>query len=65
MCTYRQNWTGEPVEDGEMKEMKLASRHRIRNSRPGVLRPSTLPLGHGGSPQHKIFTSERGHFFKT
>ena len=34
-----------------MNEMTLSSRHRIRNSSPGGLRPSTLPLGHGGSPQ--------------
>ena len=33
-----------------MIEMTLSSRHRIRNSSPGGLRPSTLPLGHGGSP---------------
>ena len=47
-------WTGpgEPSEDGEMIEMTLSSRHRIRNSIPGGLRPSTLPLGHGGSPQY-------------
>ena len=47
-------WTGpgEPPEDGEMIEMTLSSRHRIRNSIPGGLRPSTLPLGHGGSPQY-------------
>ena len=32
--------------------MKLSSRHRMRNSSPGGLRPSTLPLGHGGSPQY-------------
>ena len=32
--------------------MTLSSRHRIRNSIPGGLRPSTLPLGHGGSPQY-------------
>ena len=37
---------------GEMIEMTLSSRHRIRNSSPGGLRPSTLPLGHGGSPQY-------------
>ena len=30
----------------------MSSRHRIRNSNPGGLRPSTLPLGHGGSPQY-------------
>ena len=29
--------------------MTLSSRHRIRNSSPGGLRPSTLLLGHGGS----------------
>ena len=29
--------------------MTLSSRHRIRNSSPGDLRLSTLPLGHGGS----------------
>ena len=32
--------------------MTLSSRHRIWNSHPGGLRPSTLPLGHGGSPQY-------------
>ena len=31
--------------------MTLSSRHRTRNSSPGGLRPSTLLLGHGGSPQ--------------
>ena len=46
LCTY------EPPEDGEIIEMTLSSRHRIRNSSPGGLRPSTLPLGHGGSPQY-------------
>ena len=35
-----------------MIEMTLPSRHRILNSIPGGLRPSTLPLGHGGSPQY-------------
>ena len=30
--------------------MTLPSRQRIRNSSSGGLRPSTLPLGHGGSP---------------
>ena len=32
--------------------MTLSSRHRIRNSSPGGLRPSTLHLGHGGSTQY-------------
>ena len=43
---------GEPPEDGEMNEMTLSSRHMIRNLGPCGLRPSTLPLGHGGSPQY-------------
>ena len=43
-----------------MSEMTLPSRHRIRNSNPGGLRPSTLPLGHGGSPQILSFTSGWG-----
>ena len=43
-----------------MNEMTLPSRHRIRNSSPGGLRPSTLPLGHWRSPQNIFFTSKRG-----
>ena len=39
--------------------MTLPSRHRIRNSSQDGLRPSTLPLGHGGSPQNWLITSER------
>ena len=62
-CAYI-GWTGpgEPSQDGEMNGMALPSRHRItiRNSRPGGLRPSTLPLCHGGSSQYVIFTTERG-----
>ena len=47
---------GEPPEDGEMNEMTLSSRHRIRNSSPGGLRPSTLPLGHVGSHNTEFYT---------
>ena len=52
-----------------MNAMALPFRFRIRNSSPVCLRSSRLPLGHGGSPQHGIFTSERGRnilflFFK-
>ena len=46
-----------------MNEMTLPSRHRIQNSIFGGLRPSTLHLGHGGSPLYCIFTSERGKNF--
>ena len=40
--------------------MTLPSRHRIRNSNSGGLRPSTLPLGHWGFQQYKHFC-----FFQT
>ena len=58
-------WTGpgEPPEDGEMLEMTLSSRHRIRNSSPGGLRPNTLPLGHGGSPQYWLSHVDGGETF--
>ena len=59
---------GEPPEDGEMNEMILPHRHRIRNSNPGDLRTSTLPLGHGGSPQYwvlRVDGEEHICFFQT
>ena len=37
-----------------MSGMTLPSKHRIRNSNSGGLRPSTPPLGHGGSPQYWV-----------
>ena len=40
--------------------MTLRSKHRIRNSSSGGLRPSTLPIGNGGSQQYWIFMSQRG-----
>ena len=40
------NGPEEPSEDGEMYEMTLLSRQKIRNLCPGGLRPSTLPLSH-------------------
>ena len=49
---YKCRHINAPPEDGKMIEMTLSSRHRIRNSSPGGLRPGTLPLGHGGSPQY-------------
>ena len=53
LCAHiGKNGPGEPPEDGEMNEMTLSSRHRMRNSSLGGLRPSTLPLGHGGSHQY-------------
>ena len=35
--------------------MTLPSRQRMRNSNPGGLRPSTLPLGHRDSPQYLVW----------
>ena len=52
LCTYRLNWARRTSWGWWDDEMTLSSRHRIRNSSPGGLRPSTLPLGHGGSPQY-------------
>ena len=49
---FRPPGPGEPPEDDKIIEMTLSSRHKIRNSSPGGLTPSTLPLGHGGSPQY-------------
>ena len=43
--------------------MTLSSRHRIRNSSPGGLRPSTLPFGHGGSPQYWLLHVDGGETF--
>ena len=44
-------------------------RHRIWNTSPGGLRPSTLPLGHGCSPQYWLFNTWMGKkhfcFFQT
>ena len=37
-----------------MNEVTLPSRHSILNSIHGGLRPSTLHLSHGGSPQYSI-----------
>ena len=58
---------GEPPEDGEMDEMTLPFRHRIRDSSPCSLRSSSLPLCDGGSSQYLIFMSgkETFCFFET
>ena len=46
-----------------MIEMTLSSRHRIQNSSPGGLRPSTLPLGHGGSPKYRLSHVDGEEYF--
>ena len=64
LCAHiGQTGPGEPPEDGEMNEMTLSSRHRIRNSSHGSLRPSTLLLGHGGSPQYRLSHVDGGETF--
>ena len=64
LCAHiGQTGPGEPPEDGEMIELTLSSRHRIRNSSPGGLRPSTLPLGHGGYPQYRLSHVDGGETF--
>ena len=52
LYTYRPTGPGKPPDNGEMNEMTLPSRHRILRSSPGGLRPSTIPLDRGGSPQY-------------
>ena len=52
LCKYMLTVLGEPAEDGAIKEITLSSSHRIRNSNPHGLRPSTLPLSYGGPPQY-------------
>ena len=49
-----------------MSEMTLPPRHRIRNSSPAGLRPSTLLLGHEGSPQNFEWMGKKHFcFFQT
>ena len=69
LCTYRLNWarrTSWGLWD-EWADTALPTQE-VRNLGPGDLRPCTLPLGHGGSLQYWIFTSNRGRniwFFET
>ena len=68
LCTYRLNWARRTSWGWRNNEMTLSSRHRIRNWSPGGLRPSTLPLGHGGSPQYwlsHVDVEKKRCFFQT
>ena len=58
-CTYRLNWVIRTSWRCKMNEMTLPSRHRLWNSNPGGLRPSSPLLGHRVSPQYWIFTCEQ------
>ena len=48
-----------------MSEITLPSRHRIWNSNPGGLRPSTLPLGSRSLPASFTSGWGRNFFFQT
>ena len=52
LCTYRLNWARRTSWGWWDDWDDTVLRHRPRNPRPDGLRPSTLPLGHGGSPQY-------------
>ena len=67
MHIIKLNWAWRTPEDGEMNEMTLPYRHRIRNSSNGDLRLSTLPLGNAGSPQYflGVIREKTFCFFKT
>ena len=47
-----------PRINDETNPMTLPSRYKIKNLSPDCLRPSTLPLSHGVSPQYWAFTGE-------
>ena len=51
-------WTGpgEPPEDGEINEMTLSTRHRVRISSTGSPRSSTPPLGHEAPHNTEFYT---------
>ena len=48
LCTYRLNWARRT--SWGWWDITLPSTYRILNSNPGSMRPSSLPLGQGGSP---------------
>ena len=50
---------GEPPEGSEMIEMTLSSRHRIRNSSSGGLRPKTEP---NRTPNSGVKGSDANHY---
>ena len=54
LCTYRLNWARRTSEDGEMIEMTLSSRHRIRKLSPGGL-----------GAEHATYRSRRLHTIPT
>ena len=56
LVPYLKSQIPPPPANYEMNKITLPSRHRMRNSSPGGLRSSTLPLSHGGSSApHNIY----------
>ena len=51
LYNYVTEFVTEPPEGGVMNALTMSSRHMVRNSGLGGLRSSTIPFGHGGSPQ--------------
>ena len=60
LCTYRLKWAWRTSWGrwDEWDDTALQTQDSKWNL--GDLRPCSLPLGHGGSPQYLIFTSEQG-----
>ena len=52
LCPYRLNWASRTSWGWWDEWDDTALQHRIRNSNPDSLRPSTLPLSRGGYPQY-------------
>ena len=57
LCTYRFNWASRTSWGWWDKWNDTVL--QTQDSKHGALRPSTLLLSHGGSPQYWIFTSEQ------
>ena len=69
LCSHI-GYTGsdKPPVDGQMIEMTLPSRHRIRDESTDDLMPSTLPSGPGSSPNTeylRVSGEETFRFFET
>ena len=63
LCTYRLNWATRTSWWWWAKWDDTTLQRGILNSNPGGLRPSTLPLGHGGSPHYWVlWVDGKKHF---
>ena len=66
LCSYRLSWSKRTSWEWWDEWGDTVLQTQGIRALAGGLRPTTLPLGHGGSPQYSIFASERGRniFFK-